>query len=493
VRLDGVYYVGAINKSFERMYKLKKVTSVCLVLFLVLGMFAGTALAAAPAYTGEINPDIAAMLIDADSGRVLHEQRADEQVKPASTTKILTTIVALENSSLTEEVIVPPEGDWTPKISMGYSLLKIKKDEKITMKDLLYGMMLVSGDDAACAIAVHVGQKTDPQNPMTAFMNMMNAKAQEIGMTSSAFKNPGGVEEEGHYVTARDMSKLAVYAMKSPDFKEMVKTFSYDMAATNKHPAQTIENTNVLLDAEDTSYYQYATGIKTGSTRAAGGCLVASATKNGMNLICLIFNDQTKDRSDRWKIAKGLFEWGFENYTTIDVAPYLEAAGPVQVEVENYSAEDSGKGMLEFKKPEAGTTYVTLEKATANGLTNGTDKLVATPTFNAELPLQAPIKKDDVLGTVTYSSEATGEAVCTLDLIASRDIAEAGTISGETAVTTLPPTPAKKDPGQGSGSVWYWLIIPIGLIVFLIVRLITTRRSKRFKKRTRPHYSYRIK
>jgi D-alanyl-D-alanine carboxypeptidase (penicillin-binding protein 5/6) len=301
------------------------------------------------------------------------------------------------------------------------------------------------------------------------------------------------VEEEGHYVTARDMAKLAAYAMKNSDFREMVKLFHYDMQATNKHQAQTIDNTNVLLDPENKDYYQYATGIKTGSTKAAGGCLVASATKNDMNLIALIFNDQTQDRSDRWKIAKNLFEQGFEKKKTIDIASLLEATETVQVQVENYAAEDTGAGLLEFKKPVAGTAYRTLDKATAEGLLNGTDSLVATPTYTKDLPLQAPIKKDDVLGTVAYTSKATGEQIYTCDLIASRDVFEAGSSSSgtETAVTTLPPTSPPKTPGE-SGSVWYWLIVPVALIAFLVFRLVTTRRSKRYKER-RPHYSYRIK
>ncbi len=466
---------------------MKKITSVCLVLFMVLGMFAGTALAAAPAYTGEIDTDFAVMLIDADSGRVLHQQHENDPIKPASTTKIMTCLVALEHySTLSDKVTIPPEGDWTNK-SNNFSKLHTRNGEEMTVKDLLYGMMLASGDDAADAIAILVA------GSISGFVDMMNAKAQELGMTSTHFANAGGLDKEDPTVTVADMAKLSMNAMKNPDFRDIVKTFSYQMEETNKQKSRIVENTNVLLDPESNYYYENCTGIKTGSTPKAGGCIVSAASKNGMNLICLVYGESPSSNTERWKTSKALYEWGFENYSTIDVAPLLEAADPVQVQVENYSAEDSGKGMLEFKKPEAGTTFVTLDKTTADGLLNGTDKLVPTPTYNAELPLQAPVKKDDVLGTVTYSSEATGEVVCTLDLIASREIAEAGTVSGETAVTTLPPTPPKKDPGQGGGSVWYWLIIPVGLIAFLVVRLITTKRSKRFKKRTRPHYSYRIK
>lgn len=459
---------------------MKRITSICLTFFMVLGIFAGTASAAAE-YTEPVAP-YAALLMDADSQQVLFQQHMDDVVEPASTTKILTCILALEKSSPEDEVTITENAAGATGSS-----LKLVTNEKVKMKDLLNGMMMVSGNDAAIAVAEHIG------GSISGFADMMNAKAQEIGMTNSHFVTPHGMhtDEGDHHSTAHDMAILTLYALKNPQFVDIVKQSSYTMPADNKKGETNVPNTNKLLLSEDTYYYPNATGVKTGSTPAAGGCLVASASKDGMNLICLIYKDETSDESDRWKVAKNLFEWGFQNKKTIDVASLLDSAEPVQVQVENYSAEDTGKGLLEFKKPDAGTAFVTLEKATAEGLQNGTDSLVATPTYNAE-PLQAPIEKDAVLGTVTYTSKATGEQVYSCDLIASREVAEAGTTSGETAVTTLPPTQPIKDPGQGSGSVWYWLIIPVLLIGFLVFRLVTTRRSKRFKKR-KPHYSYRIK
>jgi D-alanyl-D-alanine carboxypeptidase (penicillin-binding protein 5/6) len=454
----------------------------------VLSIFAGTALAAAPAFSGEIDPDFAVMLIDADSGTVLYQQHENDAIKPASTTKIMTCILALEHyPSLSDKVTIPPEGDWTNK-SNDFSKLDLRNGEEITVEDLLYGMMLKSGDDAADAIAILIA------GSIQGFVDMMNSKAQELDMTSTHFANAGGLDKEDPTVTVSDMAKLAIYAMKNQSFRDIVKTFSYDMEATNKQKARTVENTNELIDPESAYYYQNVTGIKTGSTPKAGGCIVSAASMNDMNLICLVYGEKPSEGTDRWKASKALYEYGFENYKTIDIASLLDKTESVQAQVENYTAEDIGKGLLEFKKPEPGTTYVTLEKATAEGLLNGTDTLEATPTFKEE-PLQAPVKKDDVLGSVVYSSKATGEQIYNCDLIASREIIEAGSSgspNGDTAVTTLPPTPPKKDPGEGSGGIWYWLIIPVALIAFLVFRLVTTRRNKRFRKR-RPHYSYRIK
>lgn len=449
----------------------------------------GTAMAAPPEYTGNIKDSLAVMLINADSGQVLYEQNADERVKPASTTKILTTILALENSSLDETVTVGSEGDWSSKEGMGYSLLHTKKNEVIKMKDLLYGMMLVSGDDAACAVAVHIGSKTDAENPMDAFVEMMNTKAKEIGMTESNFSNPGGVEDEDLYVTARDMSKLAIYAMKNSDFRDLVKTFSYTVEATNKHPqAQTVKNTNSLLDPDSEYRYEYATGIKTGSTSKAGGCLISSATKDGMNLICIVYNDQTEKRTDRWPISKSLYEWAFEKFETINVTTMLKPVEPVQIE--DYAADDAKDGLLEFKQPEIGDIYATLSKEDAQALLDGTDTIEATTSLNKELV--APIAEGDIMGVVTYKIKSTGNEVYHYNLIASREVLEESA-SNITPVATLPPTPSKDVVPEENNTLFIIILVVIagGLIAFLVVRMLMASRRRHFKKRRRPHYSYR--
>lgn len=461
---------------------LKKVTSVCLVLFTVLTLFAGTALAAPPDYTGKMNDDFNVMLVDADSGHVLYEHKADNQVRPASTTKIMTTIVTLENDTLTDKVTIPAECDWTSKPG-DYSILKIRRGEEINMKDLLYGMMLVSGDDAANAIAIKVGGSIE------GFVDMMNAKAKALGMDSTRFANAGGLDNDDHYVTVRDMAKLSIYAMKNPVFRDIVGRATYDMPKTNKQNARTVDNTNWLLDPTDDFYYEYATGIKTGSTPKAGGCLVSSATKNGMNLICLVYGEKPSSKKQRWTISKELFEWGFDNYKTIDVSTLL--GEPIKAQVQDYAADDVQDGLLEFEQPDMGSTYVTLPKDAAQRLLGGTDTLEAVPVYDKE-GLTAPVSKGDILGTVTYKSKATGEDVYSYTLIASRDILEEASGDTLTPVTTMAPTPPKEVEKKGDNALLIIALIVVagGLIVFLIVRMMMARRS-RFKKRRRPHYSYR--
>ena len=240
---------------------MKRITSWFFIFVLMLTLFMGTAQAAAPAYEGDVGP-YAVMLLDAATGDVLYEKNADETIEPASTTKIMTLLLALENADMDSEVTISSNA-----ANQGGSLLHVSTGEKIKMKDLLNGMMLASGNDAAVAVAEAVGGSE------SGFADMMNAKASELGMTKSHFVVPHGMHEDNHYSTARDMSLLTIYAMQNEDFAKIVGQASYTMPADNKHSSTwEVKNTNKLLlsDSDNKYYYKYATGIKTGSTPAAG-------------------------------------------------------------------------------------------------------------------------------------------------------------------------------------------------------------------------------
>ncbi len=464
---------------------MKKVISICLVFFIALTMMMSAALAA-PEYTGKINSKIAVLLMDADSGRELYSQNRDAQISPASTTKILTCLLAIENSSMTDVVTISKKAG---SMKTG-SILGIKNGEKIVMKDLLVGLMLVSGNDAAIAVAEHVSGSVDE------FVALMNSKAQEIGMTSSNFTNPNGLHDDNLKSNVVDMAKLAQYAMKNPTFMEIVGTKEYKLPKTNKQPERKLENSNQLMDEKSKNYYSGVTGMKTGRTSNAGGCLVASATKDGMNLVCVVFNDHTPNRTDRWPAARSLFDYGFDNFMTIDVSPLLKSAAPVQTQVEGYALDDSASGLLVFKTPNVSSLYVTLDKTEAQALLDGTDSIEVVPVFDKEPPLKAPVEEGDIFGTVSYKSSSTGEILYSDNLIASRSVFEEGS-QGGTAVVTLTPSPTKTIEDDHKKNETLTILIVVGisaaLIVFLVIRMITVRRNKRFKKRRKPHYSYRIK
>lgn len=451
---------------------------------MVFAMFLNTALAIS--YDKEINKDLAVVLIDADSGKALYEQRADDKIKPASTTKILTCIIAIEEGDLSSKVTVSQKAAGT-----GGSFIGLKTGEEIVLEDLLIGMMYKSGNDAAVAVAEHIGGSVD------GFAEMMNSKAKEIGMTSSHFVNPNGLDNDEHFVTARDMTLLGQYAMKNSTFMNLISNESHKMPKTNKQNSRVIENFDLLIRTDKSEYYQYANGMKTGSTRGAGGCLVASATKDGQDLVCVVFGDNSYNKQDRWSIVKSLFDYGFNNFTTLDVLSLVGESEPLNDQVENYAANDIYDGTLEFVQPMPEERFITVENDVADKMTDGTDTIEVVKTFYDET-LTAPIYENDVLGTVEYKSTNTGTTLFSGNLVASRDVEKAGSGSGsigDTAVMTMPPT-AMEDLNKekdNSGLV-VLLVISGGLIAFLVIRIVTVKQKKRKKyRRKRPSYSYKIK
>ena len=238
-----------------------------------------------------------AILMDMDNNRILYEKNINEVRSVASISKIMTAVVAIESGKLDDTVVIGDE------INSSYgSGIYIQVGEEITLKDLLYGLMLRSGNDAALAIAKYVGGSVEN------FVTMMNDKAKEIGMSNTIFNNPSGLDEEkGNYSTAYDMALLTSYAMKLDDYKEITGTKKYTLT-TNKNTYSWI-NKNKLL-----SLYKYATGGKTGFTDIAKRTLVSTASKDNMNLVAVTLND-----GNDWQDHQNLFEYGFNNYTNIKV------------------------------------------------------------------------------------------------------------------------------------------------------------------------------
>ena len=227
----------------------------------------------------------AAILMDADSGRVLYEHDADRQMLIASTTKILTALVALEEGTLSDTVKVSRKAAYTEGSSM-----YLKEGEQLTLETLLYGLMLCSGNDAAVAIAEHIaGSEAE-------FARLMNETARSLGMTGSSFANPNGLDHPEHYSTARDMARLACAAMENESLRRIVSTRTVTVGG------RTMTNHNKLL-----SWMDSCTGLKTGYTRAAGRTLVSCAEENGQRLVAVTLQD-----GNDWADHKALYQYGFE-------------------------------------------------------------------------------------------------------------------------------------------------------------------------------------
>ena len=238
-----------------------------------------------------------AILMDMDSKRIIYAKDIHTPQSVASISKIMTALLAIESKKLDDMVTV------NDSISTAYgSAIYIKKGEKLTLRDLVYGLMLRSGNDAALSIADYVGGSVDE------FVRLMNKKAKEIGMENTTFNNPSGLDEEkGNYSTAYDMAILTAYAMKYDEYQKIVGTKSYNLT-TNKN-TYVWKNKNKLL-----KIYKYTTGGKTGFTKKAKRTLVTTASNNNINLVAVTLND-----GNDFKDHMNLFNYGFENYEKFNI------------------------------------------------------------------------------------------------------------------------------------------------------------------------------
>lgn len=231
-----------------------------------------------------------AILIEAGSGTVLYEKNADERRAMASTTKIMTAILTIEAGGLDSEFTVDSYAIMVEGTSMG-----LQKGDRVSRRDLLYGILLPSGNDAANAAAVSVS------GSIPNFVELMNRKAAELGLDNTHFATPSGLDAEGHYTTARDLAMLSAYAMKNDTFREIVCCSSAKVEFGNPPYMRTLYNSNKML-----SRYDGAVGIKTGFTDNARRCLVSAAERDGVTLIAVTLN-----AADDWNDHTKMLDYGF--------------------------------------------------------------------------------------------------------------------------------------------------------------------------------------
>lgn len=345
----------------------------------------------------------AALLMDMNSGRILYGKNVDEKLYPASTTKMMTGILALESGKMGDTATATYEA--LKSITLEDSHMGILIGEQLTMTDLLNGMLVYSANDAANVIAVHIA------GSIQSFVDMMNAKAQELGMTGTHFMNPCGVHDDNHYTTARDLATLAKYCMQNEQFREIVKTPSYHIAPTNKYSQDRyLSSTNLFLGTARSSYHYYkpCTGIKTGTTSQAGHCLVASAEYDGMSLVSVVLkcsDTNVKEGAYSYIVSKNLFDFGFNNYHS----GVLATPGNIVYDSKVYEAK--------------GDKRVTLTvDGEVNALIPADDDISSSINTVIDLPEQisAPITKGDILGKVSYiyNDAEIGSA----NLVAANDV-----------------------------------------------------------------------
>ena len=234
-----------------------------------------------------------AVLIEAESGRVLYQQNAFVRLPMASTTKIMTAIVAIESGDIRRIVTVSPDA-----VGIEGSSVYLYPGEQLTMEELLYALLLESANDAATAIAIAVSGAVDE------FANRMNAKAVALGLTATHFTNPHGLDDEEHYTTAYDLALLSAYALKNETFRTICATTRKTISLKGDEGTRVLVNHNKML-----TRYEGAIGVKTGFTKRSGRCLVSAAEREGLTLVAV-----TLGAPDDWQDHAAMLDFGFENY-----------------------------------------------------------------------------------------------------------------------------------------------------------------------------------
>jgi len=336
-----------------------------------------------------------AILIDADTGTILAQKDANKKMYPASLTKIMTAILAIEMGELTDVITVDEK---TPYEIEG-SHVALEPGEILTLKDLLYALMLPSANDAASVIARHYG------DGLEGFVKLMNNKAKELGAYNTNFVNPHGLHDENHYTTAADLALITKYAMENETFRTIVKTIRYEIKPTNKKDeARNFVTLNRLLYDNGynqiyvdgvyiSPYYEYATGVKTGYTPQAGNCLVASASKDGLNLIAVTMKGVSLEM---YQDVHNLFNYGFseyENVTLVNKNTFID-----NVEINNGDSKE--------------ISLITEKDLTALVKKNTKQNIKSNVEIDA---INLPIEKNDVLGKIVYTLD--GEVIGTVNLI----------------------------------------------------------------------------
>lgn len=345
----------------------------------------------------------AVILMESDTGKVLYEKNSNEQRYPASTTKIITAILALEKCKLTDIATVSYNAVMT--VPAGYSIAALQIGEELTIEQLLKVLLIHSANDAGNVIAEHIS------GSIGNFAELMNQKALEIGCINTNFTNPSGIHDDNHYSSAYDLALIAKYAMKNKTFRKLVSSTSCTIEETNKYQERTFRTTNDLLiynnvKKDSNYYYPYAIGVKTGYTSKAKNCLVSAANKNGIELIAVVLGSMQTSTglSERYLDTISLFNYGYDNFELTNI----KTKGDI---ITNITIENATKDTKNLDL---------VISDTISGLINKTElDSNLTPEIKLIDNIQAPIKQGDIVGTVTYTIDGMDYSA---DLIASHSV-----------------------------------------------------------------------
>ena len=352
--------------------------------------------------TDDYNPDNlttnseSIILIDSKTGEILYSKNAFEQLYPASTTKLMTAILTLENCKLDDVVTVSHNAIFS--IPVGYSHASLQEGEELTVDELLHVLLIPSANDAAVALAEHIAGSVEN------FATMMNNKATELGCLNTHFVNPNGVHNDNHYSTAYDLSLIGRYAMQFDEIMNIAKITQYTLPTTNKYNKKDriFNATNGLINKNNEYYYKYATGMKTGYTDKSGYCIVSTAKKDNVELMAVVLGSNTLE--DRYEDCINLFNYGFENYAYKNLINANDIVNTIEVD----GATNETKSLNVLSKDSIDVL-----------LKNSVDIQSIKPEIKINDNLTAPISSGDIIGTITYKID---DVEYSSDLIAETNV-----------------------------------------------------------------------
>ncbi len=398
------------------------------------------------------------LMVNLDTGMEVYVKDADTKRYPAALTKIMTYIVAAEHFDDFDTQIPVKQSCIDAVLNGGMTCSGVDwyVGESLTVEALLYAMMLPAGHDAAMVLADYVGE-----GKLQTFVDLMNAKAQELGCENTHFTNPFGVHDDNHYTTARDLYKITKYAMGLPLFSKICGTPTYYVKEDDDVPFIT---TNWMIDSGRGGeyYYVYATGVKNGSTQEAGRCLVANAVYDGYAYMCICLHapyDETKDDNEQYCMieAANMFRWAFLNLSF--VTPVTKDTPICEQKVDH--AWDTESVLL---VPETDLNVIL-----PSGYSNGDVKI----TPDSSDSVSAPIGKGDIVTTATVSYK--GEPFTKINLVSNENVGVSPILYTTDAIRGVLTSP------------WFLLAVGLVVILFIVYVSVSSSYAKKRKKDKRNH------
>ena len=445
----------------------KTVISMCSVLLLLAGVLFGHAgpLLQASAFQPtdfEVSAE-GAMLVSLDTGGVLYQKNIDERLYPASLTKIMTAVLVIENTTdLDKEIITVSKEALDLLQGTDSSTTGLKEGEELTARQLLYNLLMASANDGANAAAEHYGGGN-----IDRFVQMMNDRAAQLGMTGTHYVNPHGLHDANHYTTVEDMYKLVRHAIDLPVFMEVVSTNRYTMPATNKSPEKLLVTTNYLQDPNTSSYYKGTNGIKTGYTDPAGRCLITTNSRDGYNYLCILMKCPVYDENNRkirleFPDSRNLYDWAYKNFEYKSLLNTAEPVGEVKLDL---AWQKDYLTLL----PETEFSAIIPKEADSS-------TVIVTPHLNDDIQqnggvMEAPVEQGTVLGyaTLTYAGEVIGQ----VNLVASESVERSTPLYLLQQVQNMTHT------------LWFQIVVGailLLLLLLIVLRIVAVRRRRRRRR-----------